>query len=170
MPEKGFPLPVRGLLPGMHPFLVLLPGALESPAVSLVGSARFPGSEVISNAKVLLTPKRGFCWVDESVPCIVLTMEHYLTGSDLDLYLDLLHEVTHIRQILEERDVWDEAYAYHRRPTEIEGYAVAVSECRRLGLDEKGVRDHLSNPWMTDAEVGELLTSVDAFLGERDRS
>ncbi len=91
-------------------------------------------------------------------------MDHYQTGSDLDLYLDLLHEVTHIRQILEGQDVWNEAFPYHRRPTEIEGFAVAVSECRRLGLNDKEIREHLTNPWMTESEVKELLVGVNAFL------
>jgi hypothetical protein len=155
---------VRGLALGTHPFLSLLPGALESPAVRLIGTDRIPGLTVIEKARVCLVSKNGFCWVDETIPCIVLSMAYYQAGSDLDLYLDLLHEVTHIRQILEGRDVWDDAFLYHRRPTEIEGYAVAVFECRRLGLDEKDIRDHLANPWMTPKQVTELLASVNAFL------
>ena len=164
--EKGFSPPVRGLKPGNHPFLTILPGALKSPAITLIGTDRFPGPAVMQGAMVCLTPQEGFCWVDETVPCVVLSMDHYQTGSDLDLYLDLLHEVTHIRQILEGRDVWDEAFPYHRRPTEIEGFAVAVAECRRLGLNEKEIREHLTNPWMTESEVKELLLGVNAFLAE----
>lgn len=166
LPGEGFSPPVRGLKPGTHPFLALLPEALESPAMRFIGTDRFPGPEVIQGAKVCLVPENGFCWVDVTVPCIVLSLAYYQTGSDLDLYLDLLHEVTHIRQILEGRDVWDENYPYHRRPTEIEGYAVAVSEGRRLGLTEKAIRDHLNNPWMTPSQVTELLAGVNVFLRE----
>jgi hypothetical protein len=165
-----FPLPVRGLKPGLYPFLVFLPGALDSPAMGIIGTDCFPAASVIPEAKVRLVSDEGFCWVDETAPCIVLADGYYQTGSDLDLYLDLLHEVTHIRQILEGRDVWDEAFPYHRRPTEIEGFAVAVSECRRLGLDENSTREHLHNPWMTAAHVSELMTEITAFLSHPRRS
>ena len=162
--EAGYPRPVRTLPLGEHPFLALLPGALTSPALHLVGSPRIDGGTVVRGARVRLTGDDGYCWVDESVPCIVFTFAHYRTASDLDVYLDLMHELTRIRQIHEGRDVWDRSFEYHRRPTEIEGYAVAVAECRRLGLDEAAAFEHLSNPWMSAQQVQELLHAVDAYL------
>jgi len=167
---NGFPLPIRGLGEGLHPFLSILPGALDSPALELVGTDRIPGATVLERARVSLVAEDGYCWIDDRVPCIVLTLDHYTSGSDLDLYLDLLHEATHIRQVMEGRDVWDEAVPYHRRLTEIEGYAVAVSECRRLGLDARGIRAHCENPWMTATQVTELLAGIDTFMSERVRT
>jgi len=166
----GFPLPERGLEPGVHPFLSILPGALKSPALKLIGTSLIPGALVLQNARVYLAPGKGYCWVNEKVPCIVLTLEYYHSGSDLDLYLDLLHEATHIRQVMEGRDVWDETVPYHRRITEVEGYSVAVFECRRLGLDDKAIRDHLTNPWMTASQVTELLAAIDTYFAEYNRS
>lgn len=166
-PRLVFPRPQRGLGLGEHPFLRMLPDALSSPALALVGTERIPGDLVVREAVVRVVAEEGYCWVDEATPCIVLTQHHYETGSDLDLYLDLLHEATHLRHIREGRDVWDERYPYHRRPTEIEGYAVAVAEGRRLGLDENEIRAHLHNPWMTAAQVEELLAAVDAYLRGR---
>lgn len=160
----GFSPPVRGLPDGDHPFLDLLPACVESPALRLVGCARFPGGTVVASARVRIVPEAGYCWIDETVPVIVLTRAHYDGGSDLDLHLDLLHEATHLRHLLEGRDVWDANFPYHRRPTEIEGYAVAVFEGRRLGLDEAGIRAHLANPWMTPEEVGELHAAVESRL------
>lgn len=162
-----FALPVRGLEPGFHPFLTLLPKALESPALPLIGTHRFPAREVMRAARVQVIAVEGYCWIDDARPCIVLTRTYYQQGSDLDLYLDLLHEVTHLRQLLEGRDLWDDNLPYHRRPTEIEGYAVAVAEMRRLGLDGEAIRQHLTNPWMTTAQVTELIALIDVFLGSR---
>jgi hypothetical protein len=163
---QTFTPPVRGLKAGMHPFLDLLPRATESPALRLIATGRFPGAELVRDVRVAIVPETGFCWVDDAVPCIVLALSYYQTGSDLDLYLDLWHELTHIRQILEGRDVWDEAYAYHQRPTEIEGYAVAVSEARRVGLNEAEILEHLRNPWMSETEIRELFGLVSSFLAE----
>jgi hypothetical protein len=50
------------------------------------------------------------------------------------------------------------------RPTEIEGYAVAIEEGRRLGLTAEDIVLHLSNPWMTAEEIDRLLGHVDTFL------
>ena len=53
---------------------------------------------------------------------------------------------------------------YVERPTEVEAYAVAVEEGRRLGMTPVAVLEHLKNPWMTRAQVARLLDHVDGFL------
>lgn len=156
---------VRGLKPGLHPFLALLPSALESPAMKRIANARHRADELVAKAEVQIRDERGFCWIDVSRPCIVIAKDYYETGSALDVYLDLLHEITHIRQHHEGHDLWDPRYAYHRRPTEIEGYAVAIEEGRRLGMTEEEVVTHLSNPWMSAQDVTELLEAIDQLLG-----
>jgi hypothetical protein len=52
------------------------------------------------------------------------------------------------------------------RPTEIEGYAVAVEEGIRLGMTEEQVIQHLSNPWLDDSEVERLRRNIDRFLNQ----
>jgi hypothetical protein len=160
----AFARPIRGILPGDHGYLAFLPRIAESPALARIGNAKISGSELVKAARVQIRPERSYCWVDVDVPCIVLAQNYYETGTDLDLYLDLLHELTHVRQHHEGRDLWDSTYAYHRRPTEIEGYAVAVEEGRRLGMSEDEIVVHLSNPWMSPTDVRELLAGIDRFL------
>jgi hypothetical protein len=160
----AFARPVRDLGAGEHPFLALLPGFAESPAHRRIATDRHDPHEVARAARVHIRPERSYCWIDVEVPCIVLAQHYYETGTDLDLYLDLLHELTHVRQLHEGRDLWDARFAYHRRPTEIEGYAVAVEEARRLGLTETEIVEHLSNPWMSPQDVRELFQAIDAFL------
>jgi hypothetical protein len=159
-----FARPVRDLASGVYPYLTLLPAIFESPALKRIGNAAHKGEELVRAAVVHIRPDQSFCWVDEDVPCIVLSERYYKTGSDLDLYLDLLHEVTHIRQHHEGKDLWDSSFEYHRRPTEIEGYAVAIEEGRRLGMSEAAIFEHLSNPWMSPAQVKELLEAINAHL------
>ena len=50
------------------------------------------------------------------------------------------------------------------RLTEIEGYAVAIEEGLRLGMTEKEIFQHLSNPWMTNTEVRRLRENVEQFM------
>jgi hypothetical protein len=84
----------------------------------------------------------------------------------LDLYLDLAHELTHLRQLAEGKNLWDHSIHYVDRPTEIEGYAVAVEEGLRLGMTETEIIRHLSNPWLSDADVARLRKNIKRFLAD----
>lgn len=121
-------------------------------------------AKLLEDCRVEITPGAGYCYIDVEKPCIVLGEEYYRTGEGLDLYLDLLHEFTHIRQLHEGADLWDERYAYVDRPTEIEGYSVAIEEGRRLGMSDDDIITHLSNPWMDEDDVNRLFRHVHDFL------
>jgi hypothetical protein len=159
----------RTLAPGLHAYLDLLPRAAESPALARIGSSAHPPELLLRTSRVEIAEEDGYCWVDDDVPCIVVTHEYYRTGSDLDLYLDLLHELTHVRQHLEGADLWDRNFAYVDRWTEVEGYAVAVEEGCRLGMTPEDVVEHLANPWMSEADQHRLRDNVKRFLEERGR-
>ena len=94
-------------------------------------------ARLLAEAKVRIQRGPGFAYVDVEAPCIVLAEEYYKKGSDLDLYLDMLHELTHIRQHHEGKDLWDERYAYVDRPTEIvrlyQGVAQVIQGKRSTG-------------------------------------
>ena len=155
---------VRQLPRGEHPYLALLPLVAESPAVRRIESMAIPIARLLEKARVRIEPCNGFVWVDDEAPAIILTEHYYRRGSPRDLYLDLLHELTHLRQLAEGQGLWDESFRYVDRPTEIEGYAVAIEEGRRLGMTETEVVRHLSNPWMTPADVARLRANVRRFL------
>ncbi len=155
---------VRTLSSGMHLYRSLLPRFEESPAVRWIESPTTQLGSLLDNARVRIKPGEGYVWVDVKIPAIVLIEEYYRQGNPLDLYLDLVHELTHLRQLAEGKNLWDHSLAYVDRPTEIEGYAVAVKEGMRLGMNEDEVIRHLSNPWMTDAEVARLLANIHGFL------
>ena len=157
----------RDLPPGLHPYLRVFPHAAQSPGVVRIEPDAAKRRRLLDEALVRIQPGGGFAYVDVETPCIVLAEEYYRTGTDMDLYMDMLHELTHIRQHHEGLDLWDERFAYVDRPTEIEGYAVAVEEGRRLGLDDEDIILHLSNPWMDEDEVQRLLKHTQAFLARR---
>jgi hypothetical protein len=168
---KGKAVPEYGLLDrklaaGLHPYLRVLPGAAQSPGLKRIEPDPAKRAALLDDALVFIKPGGGFAYVDVETPCIVLAEEYYRTGTDVDLYMDMLHELTHIRQHHEGRDLWDERYEYVDRPTEIEGYAVAVEEGRRLGMNDADVVEHLSNPWMDEEDVLRLLRHTQEFLAK----
>ena len=155
---------------GEHPYLALLPRAVESPAMSRIASRHTSIDSLLRGARVRIQTGRGFVWVDDETPAIVLIERYYRDGHPRDLYLDLLHELTHLRQAAEGHVLWNEDIEYVDRPTEIEGYAVAVEEGRRLGMNENEIVLHLSNPWMTASEVTRLRANVEQFLANGGRA
>lgn len=167
MPE--FARLVRDLPAGLHPYLRIFPRAAESPGLARIEPDPKRRGELLQHCLVDIKPGPGFAYVDVETPAIVLAEEYYRNGTDLDLYLDMLHEIAHIRQHHEGRDLWDERYAYVDRITEVEGYAVAVEEGRRLGMDDAEVIAHLSNPWMDAEDVRKLQQNVADFLAGRLR-
>jgi hypothetical protein len=162
----SFALVNRKLAAGLHPYLDVLPRAEDSPGVARIEPDAKKRQHLLQTARLRIHPGAGFAYVDVETPCIVFAEQYYRTGSDLDVYLDMLHELTHIRQHHEGKDLWDERYAYVDRPTEIEGYAVAVEEGRRLGMSDEDVVEHLTNPWMDKADVDRLVDHVQTLIAK----
>jgi hypothetical protein len=154
----------RSLGSGDHGLTALLPRLGKSPALKRIAALAKARATLLERARVLVCGRRGYAFVDVEAPRIVLSERYYETGGDRDLYLDLLHELTHLRQLGQGFDLWDDRFDYVDRPTEVEAYAVAVEEGRRLGMSKPDVLAHLKNPWMTHAEVTRLLAHVDRFL------
>ena len=161
---------VKSLARGEHSYLALLPRVAESPAARRIQSPAMPLDRLLETARVRIEPGDGYVWVDDEAPAIILAEHYYQHGNACDLYLDLLHELTHLRQLAEAQDLWDERFRYVDRPTEIEGYAVAIEEGRRLGMTEARIVRHLSNPWMTRTDIQRLLENVNRFLADGGNS
>lgn len=155
---------LRTLGRGLHPFRMLLPRLEESPVARRIETATTPLGPLMDNARVRIRTGEGYCFVDVKAPAIVLFEGYYRQANPLDLYLDMTHELTHLRQLAEGMDLWDHSLEYVDRPTEIEGYAVAVEEGLRLGMTETQIIQHLSNPWLSAAEVVRLRNNIARFL------
>lgn len=158
---------VRGLPCGDYPYRKLLPRIDESPVRRRIETSKTPFDRLVDDAVVRIKKReRGYCYVDVLVPAVTVSEHYYRKGNSLDLYLDLAHELTHLRQHLEGKNIWEHSIPYVDRLTEIEGYAVAVEEGRRLGMTEAEIKNHLSNPWMSKEEIGRLRDNIERFLAE----
>ena len=91
---------------------------------------------------------------------IVVNARYLKEGSEVDVYLDVIHELVHIRQHHEGKELWDRNYEYVDRPTEVEAYKVAVKEARRLGLTEGQVVKYLTVEWISEEVFNRFLKNV----------
>lgn len=91
----------------------------------------------------------------------LLVGANYLKNGDIiDIYLDVIHELVHVRQFMEGKKLFEDRYNYVERPTEVEAYRHAVEEARRLGLSDKRICLYLKTEWMSDEDFKRLASTM----------
>lgn len=97
----------------------------------------------------------------------LLVGANYLKNGDIiDIYLDVIHELVHVRQFMEGKKLFEERYNYVERPTEVEAYRHVVEEARRLGLSDKRICSYLKTEWMSDEDFKRLARTLDVKCDE----
>lgn len=87
----------------------------------------------------------------------LLVSTYYLAhGSERDIYLDIIHELVHVKQFMNGKELFDDRYAYVDRPTEIEAYKITVSEAKRIGMADQEIIEYLKTEWMNDNDLSRL--------------
>ena len=118
-------------------------------------------AEVLRNLKVDLTRFSGYMYVDSSNGHLVVSTRYLNNGDKVDIYLDLIHELYHVRQFMEGKELFDPQYSYVERPTEIEAYRYTVQEARRIGLSDARICEYLKTEWISDRDLKFLAKAVD---------
>ncbi len=98
---------------------------------------------------------------------IFASQQYINKGEAWSVYLDIIHELVHVRQFHEGKNLFDSKFSYVDRPTEIEAYTVAVEEARRIGMNEEEIFEYLEVPWVTDEEHRRLAKSTGLRLTEK---
>ncbi len=120
--------------------------------------------EVLSKLTVEISWVMGYMYVDGSDGHLVISRSYLNNGDKTDIYLDLIHELCHVKQFMEGKELFDPRYDYVDRPTEIEAYRYCIQEARRLGLSEERIRCYLWTEWMGDDDFRRLAKSVNVQL------
>jgi hypothetical protein len=116
--------------------------------------------EVLRNLKVDITWFGGYMFVNGANGHLVVCGRYLHDGDRVDIYLDLIHELCHIKQFMDGRELFDDRYDYVDRPTEIEAYRYTIQEARRIGLSDEKICHYLRTEWMTDEDLKRLAKAV----------
>ena len=117
-------------------------------------------AEVLRDLKVDFTWLNGYMYVDSSTGHLVVSARYLSRGDKIDIYLDLIHELYHVKQFMEGKELFDPQYSYVERPTEIEAYHHTVQEARRMGLSDERICEYLKTEWMSDRDLKLLAKAV----------
>jgi hypothetical protein len=142
----------------MHAFSECFRGFERVEAVRRIFGDRT--DEVLRGLRVELTWIGGYMWVSNRDGHLVASARYLNEGNKVDVYLDVIHELVHVKQFLEGKELFDERFNYVDRPTEVEAYRIAVEEARRIGLSEQRILEYLKTEWMTDEDMRKLAGTL----------
>jgi hypothetical protein len=125
---------------------------------------------VLQKIRVEFAGMRSYMGVSNVDGHILMSARYLKEGDIVDIYLDIIHELVHVRQFMEGRELFDDNFSYVERPTEIEAYRLAVEEARNLGLSEERICEYLKTEWMTDDEFRRLAEAVDVNCGQNTKA
>ena len=148
----------RRALTGSHSFREIFSGFEEVEAV--ISIFRDDVEKVLDDVKLDVKARQGYLHVDDETGHIVVSHEYLRVGDERYLYLDAIHELVHIRQFIEGKELFDQRYSYVDRPTEIEAYALAAKEAKRMGMRTDEIIEYLRVEWVTEEEFQRLLTRL----------
>jgi hypothetical protein len=117
--------------------------------------------EVLRNLKIEFMGFGGYMGVDDTNGHLMVNARYLNSGNKVDVYLDVIHELCHIKQFMQGKELFDNRYDYVERPTEIEAYRYTVQEARRLGLSDKRICEYLKTEWMSDSDLKRLAKTLD---------
>lgn len=150
----------RGLSEGIYALSEVAVGLENSPVLKSLFGGHEENRRVVEETQVKLRKRGGYMHIDDEDRSIVASLDYVNQGDERDLYLDFVHELTHIKQLMEGRQLFEPGFEYVDRPTELEAYSVVVKEGRRLGMTWEEIRDYLYAEWMNREEFMRLLRNL----------
>lgn len=150
----------RDASPGTYAIEDIFSGLKDAEILQKVFDAENELDDVFLNTKLVVDVHDHYMHVKNEDATIVVALNHLKNSDDVTLYLDIVHELVHVRQQRQGMDLYDKSYSYVDRPTEIEAYVIAVEEAKRLGMKYDKILDYLQVEWVTPDEHKRLLTHV----------
>jgi len=135
-------------------------GLESSSALLKVFGSKAQMTRTMKHLKLRVEPKDSGPWLDRDTGTICIGVKHLITAKNDFLYLDVIHVLVHVRQFLEGKELYDQAFEYVDRPTELEAYRTTVAEARRVGMGEDEILKYLRMDAADDSELGKLMERI----------
>ncbi len=124
--------------------------------------------QVLALIRIVVADIPHEMFVNNDDGSITIGLAHLRNASDEFLYLDIIHELCHVKQHLQGRNLYDRSKAYVDRETEIEAYEITVREARRIGMSDRAIADYLRVSWISPEEHRRLARRMGLADGFED--
>ncbi|MDV3294015.1 MAG: hypothetical protein LYZ70_07065 [Nitrososphaerales archaeon] len=114
--------------------------------------------QVLKSMKVEFYSARwGYMGVNDKDGHILISAHHMKHSPTRTLYLDIIHELFHIKQHMNGKKLFLDEFDYFDSPIEIEAYEFTVKEAKRLGMTNKQIVDYLEVPWADKKQLNRFV-------------
>jgi hypothetical protein len=139
----------------LYPFVRFFRGFEKNPAVRSLFGRRT--ERVLRAQRVeFFSARFGYMGTSDVDGHLLISTNHLKTSDFTTVYLDLVHELCHVRQFQRGKPLFYPRLSYVDAPSEIEAYRFTVEEARRIGLSDRKILDYLKVEWITPAELRRL--------------
>ena len=150
----------RGAVVGEYKLSEVFTGLESSSALLKVFGSRTQMAKVMRHLKLSVERNDSGLWLDRDTGTVCIGSKYLAAAKNDFLYLDVIHVLVHVRQFLEGKELYDQAFEYVDRPTELEAYRTTVAEARRIGMDEDEILRYLRMDAADDSELGKLMEKI----------
>ncbi len=138
---------IHAVEPGRYKVVDVFEGLEQSQTLAKLYPTEAERLAAIRDTPLVISTDDMYGYVDDADGAIYFGHNHLTTSDPTTVYLDILHELVHVKQLREGRNLYDNRYTYVDRPTEIEAYALVVAEARILGMSEAKIAEYLYVEW-----------------------
>jgi hypothetical protein len=145
---------------GEFPLTHLFRGLEDVEVIQSIFGGKEQARNVLHGLRVRLHDSAEYMYVDDADGTIVVSPKYLQSANLRLLYLDIVHELVHVRQHHEGRELFDRKFSYVERPTELEAYKITLTEARRIGMTEEEIEDYLYVEWISKKEHKKLAKTL----------
>jgi Zn-dependent peptidase ImmA (M78 family) len=99
----------------------------------------------------------GYMGINDKDGHILISAHHMRHSPRQTLYLDILHELYHIKQHRDGKKLFLDDFDYFDSPIEIEAYEFTVKEARRIGMTDRQIAKYLEVPWADKKQLSRFV-------------
>jgi hypothetical protein len=135
----------------LYPFTKFFRGFEKNPSIRGLFGAR-TGSVLRSLRVEFFGARFGYMGTSDIDGHLLISTKHLKNSDFKTVYLDLVHELRHVKQFQDGRPLFYPKLSYVDAPSEIEAYRFTVDEGRRIGMTDRELLEYLKVEWITPAE------------------
>jgi hypothetical protein len=114
--------------------------------------------QVLHNLKVeFYTARFGYMAVSDEDGHLLISAYHLRTADPAIIYLDVVHELHHVKQFMDGKELFLTDFEYVDSPIEIEAYLGTVDEARRIGFSDGQIVEYLKIEWISEEQMKRLV-------------
>jgi len=140
----------------LYPFTEYFEGFEKVPIIQRLFGEKT--EQVLRKLKVeFYSAKFGYMAVSDEDGHLLISAYHLRTADPAIIYLDVVHELHHVKQFMDGKDLFLTDFEYVDSPIEIEAYQGTVDEARRIGFSDDQIIEYLKIEWITDEQMQRLV-------------